>query len=238
MIRRQIRKGLHQIRFPGVNGFLLESKSDGLVLIDAGVEGSEGRVIAAVESLGRDYREIRHILVTHCHPDHAGGLAALKALTGARIYMHKRDAMLVAAGRAMRRMVPSPGLWNRILFQIMIAPKLETVPPVKVDVLVENGDEIPVAGGISVIHTPGHTEGHLVFISRKHGAAFLGDAAANLLGLSLMMGYEHVQQGVMSLQYLSRFDFDVACFGHGQPILSKAGDRFRGLWGRRTAVRS
>jgi glyoxylase-like metal-dependent hydrolase (beta-lactamase superfamily II) len=203
--------------------------------MDAGVAGGEVTVIRAVESLGRDYRDIQHIFVTHCHPDHAGGLSALKALTGARIYMHKRDAMLVATGRAMRRMVSSPGLWNRLLFQLMIAPKAHTVQPVRADVLVENGDEIPVAGGILVIHTPGHTEGHVVFLSRKHRAAFLGDAAANLLGLSPMMGYEHYQQGIMSLQYLSRFDFDVACFGHGEPILSRAGSRFRALWGQRNA---
>lgn len=233
MSRKQIQVGLHQIRFPGVNGFLLESRSDGLILIDTGVEGSEGTVRSAVESLGQNLRDIRHILVTHCHPDHAGGLAALKALTGARVYMHRRDAMLVATGRAMRRMPPSPGLLNRILYQVMIAPKPKTVPPVKADVLVGHGDEIPVAGGISVIHTPGHTEGHLVFLARKHRAAFLGDAAANILGLRPMMAYEHYQQGIMSLQNLSRFDFEIACFGHGPTIRRGAGKQFRNLWGQR-----
>ena len=238
MSRKQIQVGLRQIRFPGVNGFLLESKSDGLILIDTGVEGSERLVRGAVEFLGLGLRDIRHILVTHCHPDHVGGLAALKALTGATIYMHKRDALLVATGRAMRRMPPSPGLLNRILYQIMIAPKPKTIRPVKADVLVGHGDEIPVAGGISVIHTPGHTEGHLVFLARKQRAAFLGDAAANLFGLRPMMAYEHYRQGVMSLQNLSRYDFEVACFGHGPTIRSGAGKRFKDLWGGRIARRA
>lgn len=237
MSRKLIQVGLHQIRFSGVNGYLLESKSDGLILIDAGVEGSGGAVRGAVESLGHNLRDIRHILVTHCHPDHAGGLAALKTLTGARVYMHKRDAMLVATGRAMRRMPPSPGLLNRILYQVMIAPKPQTVPPVKADVLVGHGDEVPVAGGITVIHTPGHTEGHLVFLARKQRVAFLGDAAANLFGLRPMMAYEHYQQGIMSLQNLSRYDFEVACFGHGPAIRSGAGKRFKDLWGGRVASR-
>jgi glyoxylase-like metal-dependent hydrolase (beta-lactamase superfamily II) len=228
---QQIQPGLHQIRLPGVNAFLLESKSDGLILIDTGVVGSAGGISRAVHSLGRDISEIEHILVTHCHPDHAGGLAELKALTQAPVYMHRRDAMLVATGKAIRRLLPPPGVINKLLFQLMVAPKPTTVPPVKADVLVGNGDRIPAAGGITVIHTPGHTEGHLVFLARERGVAFLGDAAANLLGLRLMMAYEHLQQGIMSLQHLCRFEFEVACFGHGPPIRQGAASRFRERWG-------
>ena len=229
---RLVLPGLHQISLPGVNAFLLDAESDGLVLVDAGDKGSGRRILAAIGALGRDISDLRHILVTHCHPDHAGGLAELKSMTSARIYMHRRDAMLVATGRAMRRLLPTPGVFNRILYQVMIAPKPKTVSPVKADVLVGNNDVIPVGGGISVIHTPGHTEGHVVFLAEKKKAAFLGDAAANLYGLRLMMAYEHVQQGVMSLQHLCRFDFEVACFGHGPPIRLGAGKRFRDRWGR------
>ena len=227
---RQIQPGLHQIRLSGVNAFLLESGSDGLVLIDTGVPGSGGQIVAAVRSLGREISDLRHILVTHCHPDHAGGLAELQKVTGARVYMHKRDAMLVATGRAMRRLIPTPGILNGILYRVMIAPKPHTVPPAKADALVGNGDVLPVAGGISVIHTPGHTEGHLVFLAKKHRAVFLGDAAANILGLRLMMAYEHIQQGVMSLQHLCKFEFEIACFGHGPTIAQGAGRQFRERW--------
>ncbi len=229
---KEIQTGLHQIRLPGVNAFLIDSGSSALTLVDAGVSHNAAGIRGAVTSLGRDIRDVRHILVSHCHPDHSGGLAQLKSLTSARVYMHRRDAMLVATGRAMRRLVPAPGIGNAILYRLMIAPKPTTVPPAKANVLVGNGDEIPVAGGISVIHTPGHTEGHLVFLVRNRGVAFLGDAAANIFGLKPMIAYEHFQQGVMSLQHLCRFDFDVACFGHGSTILQEAGRRFRHRWGR------
>lgn len=235
---KEIHPGLYQISTPGVNAFLIDSGSKGLTLVDAASGHDATEIRAAVASLGRDIRDIRHILVTHCHPDHAGGLAKLKALTSARIYMHRRDAMLVATGRAMRRLLPAPGLANAILYKTMIAPKPKTVPPVKADVLVGNGDLIPAAGDIEVIHTPGHTEGHLVFLDRERGAAFLGDGASNLFGLNLMIAYEHLQQGIMSLRNLSKYDFDIACFGHGPAIKKDAGKRFKEKWGQGGGPRS
>lgn len=234
---KRIQPGLYQIGLQGVNAFLLDSGPGGLVLVDTGVPGSVGMIRSAVESLERNLTDIRHILVTHCHPDHAGSLARLKASTQARIYMHRRDAMLVAAGRAMRRLLPPPGLLNALLFRLMIAPKHTTVEPVTTDVLVGDGDMIPAAGGILAIHTPGHTEGHLVFLARERRAVFLGDAAGNFWGLRLMPAYEHLQQGVMSLQNLCRFEFDIACFGHGPPIQQEAVKRFRERWGQRNSLR-
>jgi glyoxylase-like metal-dependent hydrolase (beta-lactamase superfamily II) len=230
---QRVKPGLHQIRLQGVNAFLLESNGDGLVLIDAGVPGSTDEIARAVQSLGRDLTDIRHILVTHCHSDHTGSLAELKAATSARVYMQKSDAEVLKTGKVMGRLRPSPGLINRILYRTVVPSLPTTVEPVAADEFVEDGDEIPIAGGIRVIHTPGHTPGHVVFLALDWSAIFVGDAAANLLGLRLMFTYEQVQQGVMSLAHLCRQDFDVACFGHGPPIRRKAGDRFRRIWGRR-----
>jgi glyoxylase-like metal-dependent hydrolase (beta-lactamase superfamily II) len=228
---QQIRPGLHRVPLPGVNAFLLESPSDGLILVDTGVQGCAGKIEDALRTLGKFIGDVRHILVTHCHPDHAGSLAALQSMTSARTYMHHKDAALVATGRAMRRLVPTPGLLNAVLFRLMIEPKPTTVDPAQVDVLLGDGDEIPIAGGISVVHTPGHSEGHVVFLAREHGVAFLGDAAANFFGLRLMPAYEHLQQGMMSLRHLCRYDFEAACFGHGPPITRRAVERFRRRWG-------
>jgi len=104
-----IQPGLYRIRLPGVNAFLLDSDSDGLTLVDTGVPGSADRITDAVHSLGRDLTDIRQILVTHCHSDHSGSLAELKALTSARVFMHRNDGRLVVTGQVMRRLIPSPG---------------------------------------------------------------------------------------------------------------------------------
>lgn len=232
MAARRIVPGLRQIRLPGVNAFLLDGGADGLVLVDAGTAASTPQILRAVQALKGDLAELRHILVTHCHPDHAGSLADLKKVTGARTYMHRSDAKLVAVGQAMRRLNSSPGLLNAILYRQMIAPKPTTVKPIQVDHVLNDRDVIPVAGGISVIHTPGHTEGHVVFLAHRFEAVFVGDAAANLVGLRPMIAYEHYGQGIQSLKKLARYDFQVACFGHGTPIKANADEEFRKRWTR------
>ncbi|MGW8265495.1 MAG: MBL fold metallo-hydrolase [Longimicrobiales bacterium] len=227
--------GLHEIRLPGVNAFLLESESEGLTLVDTGLPGSAGRIIDVVHSLGAEASDLRQILVTHCHADHTGNLAELKRLTSARVFMHRRDAALVAKGRATRPLFPSPGILNSLLFRWTVGPKPANVAPVDADVLVEHRDEIPVWGGISVLHTPGHTEGHLAFLARTRGVLFVGDAAANVFDLRLMFAYEHFQQGIMSLRHLCRYRFEVACFGHGPSIPQGASRRFRARWESRSS---
>jgi len=92
MAAKQIVEGLWQIGLGTVNAFLIDIDSGELTLIDSGFAESAGKIVRAVESLGRKAADIRHIIVTHCHPDHAGRLAAIKRLTGAPVYMHASDA--------------------------------------------------------------------------------------------------------------------------------------------------
>jgi glyoxylase-like metal-dependent hydrolase (beta-lactamase superfamily II) len=59
---------------------------------------------------------------------------------------------------------------------------------------------------------------------------FAGDAAANILGLGLSVGYEDLETGKRSLARIARLNFAVACFGHGRPIRRGASERFRRKW--------
>ena len=51
-----------------------------------------------------------------------------------------------------------------------------------------------------------------------------------MLGLGLSIVYEDLQEGLRSLATLSALDFDMACFGHGAPLLSRASERFKKNW--------
>ena len=106
--------GLSQISLGYVNAFLLEHDGQ-LTLIDTGVPGSEDKILAAVNELGRAKQDIKNILVTHLHADHAGSLKALKERTGAPAWMHPEDAQMVRKGEILRPFDPRPRIARKLI---------------------------------------------------------------------------------------------------------------------------
>jgi glyoxylase-like metal-dependent hydrolase (beta-lactamase superfamily II) len=83
-----------------------------------------------------------------------------------------------------------------------------------------------------VIHTPGHCAGQVAFLwPREGGVLFVGDAAANTLGLRLSISYEDLALGKRMLAKLAALPFSVALFGHGRTIASGAAEKFARKWG-------
>jgi glyoxylase-like metal-dependent hydrolase (beta-lactamase superfamily II) len=223
--------GLYALDGGGVNAYLIAA-DDSLTLIDAGSAGSAERIGRALNSLGYALADITQIVVTHAHADHAGGLAELQAQTRAAVWMHPLDAALVRAGTAMRPSTsPTPGLMNRIIYQLTIAQAPRTVTPASIDHEVEDGVVLPFAGGLQVIHSPGHSAGQIALLWPAHGGVlFAADATINVAGLALFPAYEGLAQGQASLARLATYEFGVACFGHGRPITHSADQRFRARW--------
>ena len=103
--------------------------------------------------------------------------------------------------------------------------------PVAADHQINDGDELPIAGGVRVIHTPGHTAGHVSFFVEGHGGVlFAGDAAGNMfgrVGKPLLMFTEDMDEAKESMKKLAELEFDTACFGHGRVLKGKANMAFR-----------
>jgi glyoxylase-like metal-dependent hydrolase (beta-lactamase superfamily II) len=234
MPAKQIAPGLFELSLGVVNVFLLES-DDGLALIDTGYPNSADRILSGVAELGRQPGDIRHIIVTHSHPDHIGSLAALQWATGARTYIHALDGPIARAGTGFRPITPSPGLVPFVMHRMFMRnpPVLE---PAQIDQEVADGDVLPIAGGLKAIHTPGHSAGHLAFLWPRGRLLIAGDACATMFGLNLSIGYEDHQAGHRSLALLSGLDFEIACFGHGRTIQQGAAERFRKRWPPLVAV--
>ncbi len=135
-----------------------------MTVIDTGTLGSEDKVLSATYTLGREPGDVDAIVVTHCHADRSGSLAALKAATGAEAWMHPADAVLVRNGTAAREMRPAPGLPNRLLFTAMRFMAPPRLPPTNVENSAEDGDELPFAGGLQVHHIPGHCAGQIALV--------------------------------------------------------------------------
>ena len=228
MAAEQVTDHVFRVSAGPSNVFLIVHK-DRITLIDAGIPGTAEIVADAIRELGRRPEEISDIVVTHPHPDHAGGLAELKRLTGARAWMHGADATLVRTGRAFRPWKVAPGLRNRLFARFVIRRSPMSFEPAEVEREVLPGEELPLSGGIQALHTPGHTEGHLALLwPGDGGVLFVGDAANFRRGrLVPSTVYEDLALGLQSMRFLAAQDFETACFAHALPIVGGASKVFR-----------
>ncbi len=221
-------KGVQLIPMGMANAYLIEGE-DGLTLIDAGYPHKEAEVFGAIRRLGRSLHELRHLILTHGHPDHIGSAAAIVRETGARTYMHPLDVSLVESGGPFRPMNPAPGLLRRVLCKLLFHPN-ERVEPVAINQRLKDGEPLPIAGGMDVIHTPGHCAGQVALLWRAGKMLFAADAGMNIMGLGDPIGFENLQEGRASQRRLASLSFDSAGFGHGAPIVHDASTYLRRQW--------
>ena len=210
-----------------VNVYILET-DDNLAIMDTGFPGRSKKILDAVRAIGKTPADVRHILLTHCHPDHIGSAAALKRETGATVWAHPLDAPMMEAGTTMRQpMCASPG-WRNAILARLLSGRVAQVEPVKVDRLLEDGDSPSFAPDLTSIHIPGHCAGQLAFHWQRHGGVlFPADACVNRHGLTLPVGTEDPQLALASLAKLSKFDFDMVCVMHGSPIMQGGAEQLR-----------
>src|SRR6201995_2776456 len=75
-----------------VNGFMLRDDDGQVTLIDMGIASSGKKVLAALASIGSGPSDVTRLMLTHCHPDHAGGAAYVARETGREFGIHEADA--------------------------------------------------------------------------------------------------------------------------------------------------
>ncbi len=228
MALEEIVSGVYGIGMGYVNAFFIVGE-DGLTLVDSGLAKKKDTILGAVAGAGRQPQDLKHILITHHHIDHIGSLAALKEATGAKCYVHPADSPIVRGDEPQPG--PNPGSLLGKLAGPLLSRMSPPAPPADVDVEVADGEELPLAGGIKAVHTPGHTPGHLSFLLPSKNVLFVGDAAANMLRLGLPIGMFTAdrEQAKESIGKLAALEFDVACFGHGRVLKGEANLRFRRL---------
>ena len=231
MAFKQVTDRLYQLSIGAVNCFLWNGPE--LVLVDTGYPGSAHKIVEGINRLGKTIGDLDHIIVTHCHPDHAGSLAHLKKISDAKTYLHPLDAKLVRQGISGRDYgEPSPGLVNRGIYHFFIRGFDRTIQSSPVDVEVTDGGR--VADGLLLIYTPGHTEGHLSVLIPDEGVLVAGDLCANLVGLSWSPFYENRTHAIQSLAKVWAHEFETCCFGHGRIISKKANRRLEKRFKRYT----
>jgi len=137
------------------NSFLLRRDgSDHAVIVDPGEEAP--KLLGAIDALGVT---LDAILLTHTHFDHVGAVAPVARATGAPVYCPELETFVLAD---INRFVPFAGFGP---FEDYDA-----------DETVAGGERLQLAGmDIEVLHTPGHSPGHVTYAIEEEGALFSGD---------------------------------------------------------------
>jgi len=142
------------------NCYLIYTSSE-LLVVDPGspYEDEQQALSEAIDDLLQDGRSLHAIVLTHMHPDHVGGVNALRKRLG--------DQATVAAHRLTAELLTGTG---------------------RVDRLIENGETIKLNGlpeiELKALHTPGHARGHLCFYDVERGTLLSGD---NIVGLGSVL---------------------------------------------------
>jgi metallo-beta-lactamase class B len=127
-----------------VTSFLITTPA-GHVLLDGGFVETAPRIEANITKLGFKLEDVKVLLSSHAHFDHAGGLAELKRATGAKFEASEKEAPLLARGGH-----------GDFLFG-----DKQPFPPVQADRILHDGDTVTLGGTTLTAHlTPGHTMGN------------------------------------------------------------------------------
>lgn len=210
------------------HAFLIDDGTS-LTLIDTLFDADARVILDQIRAIGRRVSDLKHIVLTHAHRSHLGGLAALKRMSGATTYCHAWEADIIAGERASQQVswIPQDPL---ITYHFQIGNNLNVSKhtPCKTDQFVVDGDTI---GPLTVIHTPGHTPGHLAFWLPAPRILFCGDAVVT--SPKFMAGWPafvlNKRQHVESLHKMAGYDAAKLAFGHGEPITENGAARLREL---------
>src|SRR3954463_2433351 len=151
----QLAPGVFRIPTVGkdlVSSFALLEDDGSVTLVDTGLKRAPAKIVAALESIGKHPRDVTRIVLTHVHPDHAGGAAEMSRQTGAPVLVHGDDHDWATTGRITGAQDKSTRL-GRLMSRTGDA-KIEPFTP---GPALTDGEVLPVAGGLRDIHTPGHS---------------------------------------------------------------------------------
>ncbi len=219
--------------FPGLKivPYLIEEAPNDLTLIDTCFSSELPKLKSYIVNAGYDFKNIKRIILTHVHIDHIQAANELKRLSGAKLYSHWVEARYLASNPHYQG-PPNHETVQKLLKKFGakmedIAKKFGqfNVDPIIVDELLQDGDMIR---SLQVIHTPGHTPGHLSLYSKKHKIIFGADSLfKSVLGIDgLFIPTEVAIDSVtaaISVRRFSQVKFDKLLLSHQDfPILEDA----------------
>lgn len=211
--------------------------NDSALLIDAGIPDSMDDISREMERVGVPFERIDTIIITHQDIDHFGGVAEIvRELPGLKVCAHKEDVPYIQGEKRLIRL--NSGFMERISGlstedQERVLDIFEN-NPAEVDIELTD-DKFDCFGGIQVIHTPGHTPGHICLYHETSKTLIAGDAMnimdGKLTGTNTsILTEDEAHDAVRSLEKLDGYDIEnVVCY-HGGLFNDDANQAIRDLW--------
>jgi len=228
-----------EILFPGhgVIPYLVEEGHNDLTLIDTCYIKELPKLESYLKSISYRMSDIKRIILTHAHADHVQAANEVKKRTyvssgvGAKIYSHWIDSAYLAHNPPYHG-PPNIRIYKELLdkYNLKIEDVIKKfgrldVDPIAVDEKLKDGDKIK---SLKVIHTPGHTPGHISLYLEDQRTLFGADVLWNMSnsgGLGILPSYFTLDQvtAAVSVTRISQLYFDILLLGHqDNPILENA----------------
>jgi glyoxylase-like metal-dependent hydrolase (beta-lactamase superfamily II) len=223
---KQLADGVVRLGTSKVNWYLVGDES-GVTMVDSGLQGFLPQLDPGLKLLGRSREDLRAILLTHGDGDHVGVAAKLQHEGDETpIHLSPEDRKLVQGERkpmedSLIPLLAKPGTWT--LLAHFARHGEFNQPKIERTVDLEETQVLDVPGSPRVIHTPGHSDGHVVFHFPRHGALFAGDTICTWHPITGKRGPQQMafnasnSQALDSLSRYEDLDAELLLVGHGEP---------------------
>lgn len=212
-----------------INSFAFLEDDGSVTLVDCGLTRAPAAIVRGLAALGRRPSDVQRIVLTHAHEDHAGGAARMVRETSADgVAVHTAEAEYARSGSRP----PLP----RTLFSRLRSGGFAAVPVVEE---LHDGQILDIAGGVEVLHTPGHTPGHISLLHRDSGVLITGDSIFNMNARMRWPIAAFCTDAVQNEQTATRLadaEYTTAAFTHGPHIAQTGREAIRSFLRRKGAL--
>ncbi len=229
----EIAKNLYRLPTlgPFINSYAFMNTDSSVTLVDCGLKGSSKRLIKDLARIGKHPKDVVTIVLTHAHDDHIGGASQMiKQCEVKNVLMHEKDSQFPPTGKTPSRDD------TRLSGKIMKILPESNYEPLNVTRTLIDGEVIDTAEGLRVVHTPGHTDGHISLLHLESETLITGDSIFNMSSRltwalsGFCVNYKQSQETAMKFLDL---DFKNACFTHGPEIRNSGKSRIKQFLSKR-----
>lgn len=202
----------------------LISNNDSLILIDTGFPGVFNQIYEAIEKEGLQFSKLNTIIFTHQDIDHIGNVCDIlkKVPEGIKTFSHEEEKVYINGERTPVKLAKLQSNLEILPDNMKVAYNMLKAGfeknRVNIDETLVDGQELPYCGGIIVIHTPGHTPGHICLYFKQWKILIAGDIFCINDGIlcreNQNLNFDN-ELNIKSIQKLMKYDVEKVICYHG-----------------------